>query len=222
MSAWKKPSRSAWRRKRLDHLAAERGQIVTGGGERGMVVERRAVDPFEREHVARGAVPIDRRDVEVGVLAGVLRHLGQRRRFEPEIHLDRHRARQRGDDFDQAAAAALRASAPRPCAPRRRKNSSSERSRRSTPGRSTFTADRPCAPSGVCDFGLVHLRDRRRRDRRAEAGERSRSTAGRTPQRPRLPLRPAGTAPSCPAGFRGRGRSRRRPRRAAWRGTVRA
>ncbi len=75
--------------KALDHLAAEVGQIVTGRDESGLIVQPRAVDPFEGEHITRSAIPIDRRNVEVGILAGVLPHLGERRRFEPEVHLDR-------------------------------------------------------------------------------------------------------------------------------------
>ena len=41
-----------------------------------MVAKADTVDPFQREHFARGAVPVDRRHAEVGILARVLRHLG--------------------------------------------------------------------------------------------------------------------------------------------------
>ena len=72
MSAWKKPSRSAWRRKVWITRAAERRQVEALGLERRAVGERRAVDPFEREHVARGAVPVDRRHAEIRIVLGVL------------------------------------------------------------------------------------------------------------------------------------------------------
>ena len=38
---------------------------------------------------------------KIRVVLGVLRHLGQRGGFQPEIHFDRDRAAQRLDDFDQ-------------------------------------------------------------------------------------------------------------------------
>ena len=102
MSAWKKPSRKRMAQEALDHLAAERRQVVALGLERGAVVERRAVDPFEREHLARGAVPVDRRHAEILVLARVLRHLGERGRLQAEIHFDGDRTRQRRHRFDRA------------------------------------------------------------------------------------------------------------------------
>jgi hypothetical protein len=75
MSAWKKPSR--------------------------MVVERDAVDPFHRQHVVGGAVPVDGWHAEIRIVAGVLRHLRQRGRFQPQVHLHRDRARHGVDDLDQ-------------------------------------------------------------------------------------------------------------------------
>ena len=55
----------------LDHRAAERRQVEALGLERGAVVERRAVDPFQRQHLARGAVPVDRRHAEVRIVLAV-------------------------------------------------------------------------------------------------------------------------------------------------------
>ena len=71
MSAWKKPSRNAWRRKLWITLRPSAGRSKPFACKRGVVVERRAVDPFQREHFARGAVPVDARHAKVGVLACV-------------------------------------------------------------------------------------------------------------------------------------------------------
>ena len=85
----------------LDYLAAEVGQIDLRLREAGVIVQRDAVDPLHRQHVVGGAIPVHRRHAEVGIVAGVLRHLGKRRRFEPQIHFHRHRARHGIDDLDQ-------------------------------------------------------------------------------------------------------------------------
>ena len=79
--------------KALDHLAAEIGQVDLRLLQPRVVVERDAVDPFHGQHVVGGAVPVDRRHAEIRIVARVLRHLGQRRRFQPQIHLHRDRAR---------------------------------------------------------------------------------------------------------------------------------
>lgn len=85
----------------LDHLAAEIGQVDLGLLEPRMVVQRDAVDPLHRQNVVGGAVPVDRRHAEIRIVVGVLRHLGQRGRFQPQVHLYRDRARHRVDDLDQ-------------------------------------------------------------------------------------------------------------------------
>ena len=66
-----------------------------------VIVQRDAVDPLHRQHVVGGAVPVDGRHAEIRIVAGVLRHLGQGGRFQPQVHLHRDRARHRVDDFDQ-------------------------------------------------------------------------------------------------------------------------
>ena len=175
----------------LDHRARQMLEIEALGLQRGAVVQRRAVDPFERQHVLGGAVPVDRRHAEVRIGLGVLRHLGQRGGLQPQIHFQRDRAAQ-----------AWRRS--RPCRSRRAsaemfsawraakvKASRSTRKRRSTCGRSTFTAT-ALRPSGVVDLGAMHLRDRGRRDRRAEHARRPRAAAGRA--------RPATTASASACG----------------------
>ncbi len=85
----------------LDHLAAEVGQVDLRLRQARMVVQRDAVDPLHRQHVVGGAVPIDGRHAEIRIVTGVLRHLGQRGRLQPQVHLHRDRARHRIDDLDQ-------------------------------------------------------------------------------------------------------------------------
>ena len=88
--------------KTLDHLAAEIGQVDLRLCEPRMIVQRDAVDPLHRQHVVRGAVPVDRRHAKIRIVARVLRHLRQRSGFQPQVHLHRDRARHRVDDLDQA------------------------------------------------------------------------------------------------------------------------
>ena len=85
----------------LYHLAAEIRQVDLRGLEFGAIVQRDAVDPLHRQHMMAGAIPIHRRHAEIMILAGVLRHLRERGRFQPQIHFHRHRARQRIDDLDR-------------------------------------------------------------------------------------------------------------------------
>ena len=156
----------------LDHLVAERRQVVALGLERGMVVERRAVDPFHRQHFARGAVPVDRRHAEAFVLAGVLRHLGQRRGFEPEIHFHRHRARQRRHRFDR----------PQPLRFEREilRHARGEQEGVEIDLEAALDAGpqdlhrHRLAAAVVVDFGAMHLRDRGGGDRGPEARHRPR------------------------------------------------
>ena len=131
----------------LDHLAAEIGQIDLRLLEPRMVAQRDAVDPFHRQHIVRGAVPVDRGHAKVRIVAGVLRHLGQRGGFEPQIHFHRDRARHRVDDFDQPQPPRFRRIAPRPCARQRRNRARSRRKRAATLGRSTLTATGLRTPS---------------------------------------------------------------------------
>ena len=85
----------------LHQRAPERRQIEPARFQRGAIGERRAVDPFEREHAARGALPVDRRHAEIRIVLGVLGDLRDCRGLEPQVHLDGHRARQRVDGLDQ-------------------------------------------------------------------------------------------------------------------------
>ena len=87
---------------RLDQGPAELGRVEAEFGEPRGIAERRPVDPFHRQRCAGRAVPIDLRRAEPGIVGKVFGELGSRRRFEPEVHLDRDAARQRLDHFDQA------------------------------------------------------------------------------------------------------------------------
>ncbi len=204
----------------LDHVAAKRRQVEALGRKRGVVVERRAVDPFEREHFARGAVPVDAGHAKVGVLAGVLGHFGQRGRFQPEIHFDRHRAGERRHRLDRTQPLRFEREIFRLA----RGVEESVEIGLEAPldaGPQDFHRHR-LARAVLVDLGAMHLRDRGGGNRRTEAGvdrgERLVESGGNHGFR----LRPAGTAPSCPAGFRDRSRSLRRPRPAGSRGTGRA
>ena len=85
----------------LDHLAPEVGQIDLRLLEPRMIGERNAVDPFHGQDIVRGAIPVDGGHAKVRIVAGVLRHLRQRGRLQPQIHLHRDRARHGVDDLDQ-------------------------------------------------------------------------------------------------------------------------
>ena len=85
----------------LDHLAPEVGQIDLRLLEPRMIAQRNAVDPFHGQHIVRGAIPVDRGHAKIRIVAGVLRHLRQRGRLQPQVHLHRHRARHGIDDLDQ-------------------------------------------------------------------------------------------------------------------------
>ena len=87
--------------KGLDHGARELRQIEAFGDQPRAVRQRRGVDPFQRQDVLGGAVPVHRRDAEIRIVLGVLGHFRKRRRFQAEIHLDRDRAAQGVDHFDQ-------------------------------------------------------------------------------------------------------------------------
>jgi hypothetical protein len=151
----------------LDHVAAERRQIEALGFERGAVVERRAVDPFQRQHLARGAVPVHRRHPEILVVARILRHLGQRCGLQTEIHFHRHRAGKCRHRLDRAQPLRLERDAFRLA----RDVEEGVEIGLEAPldaGAQDFHRHRLARAIG-CDLGAVHLRDRSGGDRRAEA-----------------------------------------------------
>ena len=151
----------------LDHGVRQVLEVEALGLERGAVVQRRAVDPFQGQHVLGGAVPVHRRHAEVGIGLGVLRHLRQRGGFEPQIHLD---ARRSGASVATVSIMrSRRASADRLSAWSRGEGEGFE-----------IDAEAPLdvgpqhlhgdglAALGRDHLGAMHLRDRGRGDRRAE------------------------------------------------------
>ena len=150
----------------LDHVAAERRQIETARFQRGAIVERRAVDPLQRQHVTRGAVPVDRRHAEVAIVLGVLGHLRGSGGLKTEIHFDLDRARQCGDRLDRTQT--LRFARHRFCGAR------SKKERRQIgiqaaldAGAQHFHRDGLAFAIDV-DLGFMHLGDRRRGNRGSE------------------------------------------------------
>ena len=125
---------------RLDELAAERADVEALRRQPLGIAERRAVDPFHRQHFARGAVPVDRRRAKIGVVLEVLAIFGGRGGLQAKIHLHAHRARQRLDDLHRPQPLARPGTGARRAGRRRTCRRDRARSRRSTPGRSTFTA----------------------------------------------------------------------------------
>ena len=150
----------------LDHRVRQVLEVEALGLERRAVVQRRAVDPFQRQHVLGGAVPVDRRHAEVGIGLGVLRHLGQRGGFEPQIHLERDRAAQGRDGLDHAQP------------PRLRRQAFGVAGREGEGFEIDAEAPLDVGPQHLHGDGLaalrrdhlgaMHLRDRGRGDRRAE------------------------------------------------------
>ena len=127
MSAWKKPSRIAWRRKRLDDRIGEsrrdRSRVASSAVEIG---RGSAVDPFGGEHPARGAAASRLRERGNPHRPSTLaRHLGDRRGFHAQIHLELDRLRERRHRIDRAAGAAPARASARSGGRRRRKLSRS-------------------------------------------------------------------------------------------------
>ena len=205
---------------RLHHGAGEMLQVEALGLQRGAIVERRALDPFERQHVFRGAVPIDRRHAEIRIGFRVLGKFRQRRGFEPQIHFDGDRTRERVDHLDEAQPLRFRRIA--------LGAAGSEVERIEVVAKAPLDAGPQhlhgdgAANAADENLGAMHLRDRRRRDRRTERGEHRRQRLAERLRHGCLRLRLAETAPSCPAGFRDRARAQARRRRAASPGTGRA
>ena len=123
-----------------------------------MIVKRRAVDPFQRQHFARGAVPVDRRHAEVGVLARVLGHLGERGGLQAEIHLDRDRAGKRRHHFDHAQALRLQREAFRRARGKEQRVEIDLEA--ALDARAQDFHRHGFAFTVLFDFGAVHLRDR--------------------------------------------------------------
>ena len=85
---------------RAHHREAERLAVEVGGGDAVVVRKGDAVDPFDGEHAAGGALPVDLGNAEVIVARRVLRHLGDGGGLEAQVHLQLGRSLQRVDDGD--------------------------------------------------------------------------------------------------------------------------
>ncbi len=91
----------------LDHDPPQRRQVVAGGLQRLDIRQPDPVDPLVDQHLACGQLPIGLGHAEIGVVLGVLGEFRQRGGLEPQIHLHRHRARQRLDHAGETQAPCL-------------------------------------------------------------------------------------------------------------------
>ena len=164
----KKPVAQSMAQEALDHIVAELRQIEAFRLQRSVVAEPNAVDPFKSQHFTRGAIPIDCRHAKVGILAGVLRHLGSGGRFQTEIHFDCDRAGEGGYDLNQAKPPCFRRKSLR-LARCEEKSVEIGLEAAFNTGPKDFHRHR-LARAVSLDLGAMHLRDRSRSDRRPEAG----------------------------------------------------
>ena len=72
----------------LDQRGGDRLEVVAGRAQALDVGHLDAVDPLHGEHVAAGALPVDGRHAEAGIVARVLAELGKGGRLQPQVHLD--------------------------------------------------------------------------------------------------------------------------------------
>ena len=170
MSAWKKPSRSAWRRKvwitarpsalRSKPLASSRARSDSGVASIHSSVSTSRAVRFQSTLGTRKS----------GSCLGVLRHLGQRGGLQPQIHLDGDGAPQRLDHLDETQPPRLGRQV-LGVARHEREGGEIDLAAMLDAGPQHFHRDRLCTVGGR-DLGAVNLRDRGGRDRRAEDRER--------------------------------------------------
>ena len=160
---------------RLQDGEAERPEVEAGRAQGGEIGDGDAVDPFERQHAARGAPPIDARHAEAartrrgGIAGDVVGHLGDGGGLQPHVHLDLDGPRQGLDDGH----------GPQP--PRGRMQALDLAGGEEVAGKIAAEAlldagaqdlHRHLAANAVVDDdGLVHLGDRGGGHRRTELGE---------------------------------------------------
>ncbi len=158
--------------KALDHLAPELGQIDMRRLETRVIAQRDAVDPFHRQHIMSGAIPVDGGYAKIRIVAGVLRHFGERGSFQPQVHLHRHRARHRIDDLDQPQPSRLRRIGFGVVRDKEEIGKVAAKARGDIgPEHLHRHGGTHAVPLG---FAAMHLRDRRRGDRGTEARKRLR------------------------------------------------
>ena len=105
MSAWKKPSRRVWRRNDWISVSARCVEIVAGGPSAATSDILMPSIHSMVTHVAAGALPVDRGHAEARIVLGVLGHLRQGGGLEPQIHLDLGRLLERLGDLHRPQAA---------------------------------------------------------------------------------------------------------------------
>ena len=169
MSAWKNPSRKRRAQEGLNEGARQSARIKSELGQAFGIGKRNPVDPFHRHHFARGAAPIDRRRAYFRVLPGILGKFRRRCGFEPEVHLDAHRARERLDDLNEAQPSKLRRQAVDDFGGEKHVGQVARKPPFDA-GAQHFHRHRPHALAGF-HVGAVDLGDRSRRDRLAEVLE---------------------------------------------------
>ena len=81
-----------------DQGPGERSAIVAGRDQRVAVVELDAVEPFERQHSARGSAPVDLRHIIAGLGDHILAQLGRRSGLALQVELARGPLAELGDD----------------------------------------------------------------------------------------------------------------------------
>ena len=216
MSAWKKPSRSAWRRKVCISARPSAGRSSPRASS-----ALRSVSGVPSIHSSVSTPRAVRSQSSAGhakirIVLHVVAHLGDRGGLEPQIHLDRHRARQRIDHLDHAQPPRLGRMA---LGAARREV---ERVEIGLEAPLDAGAQHLHGDGLSVRLGAMHLRDRGRRHRRAERGERLAQRLGERGGDGGFGFAPARTAPSCPAAIQGRARAPGRRRRGGSRGIARA
>ena len=167
MSAWKKPSRSAWRRKvwiterpscgRSKPLASSVARSLSGVASiHSSVSTSRAVRSQSTAGTRKSGSSLVFSASSDSAAASSRRSISSRTERAQDIH-----------HLDQPQPPRLRTTSLRPCARRNRKRRDRPGSAARCPGRSTFTATARGPPSRH-HFGAMHLRDGGRRHRRAE------------------------------------------------------
>ena len=86
----------------MTRVAASALAVLAGGDQRVAIVELDPVEPFERQHPARGSAPVDLGHVIAGLGDHILAQLGRRRGLALEVELARGPLAEMGDDQARA------------------------------------------------------------------------------------------------------------------------
>ena len=152
-----------------DHRQSESLEIEPASGERRVIADRRAVDPFERQHALGGAPPVDGRGANAFAGLDIVGHFRNGRGLEPQIHFEIGRMLQVADDGDGFQAADRRIVFFNHS---RREEVAVEIAAEKFLNVGPENLHRNRRPHAVAQHvRLVHLRDRRRGDRRSKFDE---------------------------------------------------